>query len=168
MTRQLQIVIIGSSIASAAEAEAAEAAGKVVAELPAALISGGRGGVMEAASRGAKGAGGLVVGILPGNGFEEANSSCDIVIPTGIGYARNMSNVLAGDAVVIIGGASGTLSELAYAWQFGKPIYAWKGSGGVADEWAGKAVDMRRKGSIIPVESAAELKTALNNLLFDL
>lgn len=168
MARRKQVVVIGSSTEDPVEQAAAEAAGRVIAGLPAVLISGGRGGVMEAASRGAKEAGGLVAAILPGTGFEEANSYCDIVIPSGVGYARNLSNVLAGDAVVVIGGSCGTLSELAYAWQFGKPIFAWKGTGGVADDWAGKAVDKRRGGSIIPVGSADELETALRKLLFDL
>ena len=168
MPRKKQVVVIGSSTEDPVEQKAAEAAGRVIAGLPAVLVSGGRGGVMEAASRGAKEAGGLVLGILPGCGFEEANAYCDVVVPSGIGYARNLSNVLAGDVVVVIGGSSGTLSELAYAWQFEKPVLAWKDTGGVADSFAGKAVDKRRRGSIIPVGSAEELERALRQLLFDL
>jgi len=147
--------------------EAARAAGAVIAALPATLICGGRGGVMAAASRGAENAGGMVVAILPGSDFSEANAYCDVVLPTGIGYARNLSNILAGDAVVVIGGASGTLSELAYAWQFGKPLFAWKGTGGVADQYAGKRVDRRRNERIVPVEGAEELKVQLKQLLLD-
>jgi len=77
------------------------------------LMNGGRGGIMEAASRGACEAGGVVVGILPGSEFSEANRYCTVVIPTGIGLARNSINVLAADMIIAIGGKAGTFSELA-------------------------------------------------------
>ena len=86
------------------------------------LITGGKDGIMKDVSRGAADADGIVIGILPGDDFSEANLYCNIIIPTGIGYARNIINILSSDALIAIGGKAGTLSALAYAWQFGKPV----------------------------------------------
>ncbi len=77
---------------------------------------------MEAVSMGASERGGTVVGILPGEDIEGSNSFCSITIPTGIGYARNVINILAADIVVAIGGKAGTLTELAYARLYRKPV----------------------------------------------
>ncbi|MBN1534767.1 MAG: TIGR00725 family protein, partial [Spirochaetes bacterium] len=63
-----------------------------------------------------------VVGILPGSDEGEANDHCTVVVPTGIGFARNAVNVLSADIIVAVGGKAGTLSELAYAWIYGKPV----------------------------------------------
>jgi len=79
------------------------------------LVCGGLGGVMEAACRGAKGAGGMTVGILPGSDRSDANQFVEVAIPTGLGEARNALVVRAADAVVAIGGGYGTLSEIALA-----------------------------------------------------
>ncbi len=120
--RRRQVTVIGSS--DCGFVEEAYLIGKHIAQKGWVLISGGRGGVMESASKGAHEEGGIVVGILPFEKHHHANEYCDIVIPTGIGFARNLPNVLAGDAVVAIGGGAGTLSEIAYAWQFKRPIIA--------------------------------------------
>lgn len=121
--RTPQVVIIGSGDDTAHIDEAREI-GAFVARKGWVLVTGGRGGIMEAASRGAFEHHGTVIGILPGETMEAANPYCTIVIPTGIGYARNLINVLSGDIIVAIGGKAGTLSEIAYAWQFGKPLIA--------------------------------------------
>jgi uncharacterized protein (TIGR00725 family) len=86
------------------------------------LVCGGLGGVMEAACRGAKGSGGLTVGILPGADRAAANPFVDVAIPTGLGEARNALVVRAADAVIAIGGGYGTLSEIALALRAGKPV----------------------------------------------
>ena len=104
------------------------------------LICGGRGGIMEAVAKGVKEAGGITVGILPGFSKYEANKYIDIAIPTGMSNARNAINVLAGDAVIVIHGGVGTLSEVGLALAYGKPVIALKGSGGVADLVAGKQI----------------------------
>jgi len=116
------IAVIGGSICTQGEAAAAETVGRALAEGGAVLICGGRGGVMEAACRGAKSAGGLTVGILPGPDWSEANPYVDIPIATGIGLARNAIVARAAQAVVAIGGSYGTLSEIAFALQFGVPV----------------------------------------------
>ena len=125
------------------------------------LVCGGMGGVMDAACRGAAearrgGAGGLVVGIIPGAAAADANAWCDVVIPTGMGYARNFLVAMSGDAVILVGGGAGTLSEAALAWQFGKPIVALAASGGWAARLAGHAVDERRGDVIASAADPAE------------
>jgi uncharacterized protein (TIGR00725 family) len=116
------IAVIGGSTATPEEFAAAEAVGRALAAGGAVLICGGRGGVMEAACRGAKAAGGLTVGILPGADRSEANPYVDIAIVTGLGLARNAIIARTAQAVVAVGGSYGTLSELAYALMFGVPV----------------------------------------------
>lgn len=119
------IGVIGSSRATAEEKTAAEAVGRALAEGGAVLICGGRGGVMEAACRGAKEANGLTIGILPGTRRSGANPFVDIPIVTGIGEARNAIITRTARAVVAIGGSYGTLSEIAFALGFGTPVVGW-------------------------------------------
>jgi uncharacterized protein (TIGR00725 family) len=113
---------------------------------------------MEHAARGmraarAAGSGGLVLGILPGEAASEANVWCDIVVPTGMGLARNVLVVRSADAVILLGGRSGTLSEAAVAWQLGKPVVALQGSGGWAERLAGEAIDDRRADHVMVARS---------------
>ena len=102
----------------------AEAVGRGIAEAGAVLVCGGRGGVMEAASKGASDAGGAVVGVLPTLSREDANPYVSHVVATGIGEARNLAVVASGDAVIAVGGEWGTLSEIAYARKLGRPVVA--------------------------------------------
>jgi len=104
------------------ESAAAEAVGRALAEENAILVCGGRGGVMEAACRGAKSVGGLTVGILPGTHRGEANPYVDIPIVTGLGETRNALIARTAQAVIAIGGSYGTLSEIAFALAFGVPV----------------------------------------------
>ncbi|NYT05702.1 MAG: TIGR00725 family protein [Methanomicrobiales archaeon] len=117
----MQIAVIGASVCSPAEAEAAETAGYLIAGNGAVLLSGGRSGVMEAACRGAREAGGTTVGILPGR--EGGNPYCDVTIKSGLGIARNAVLVSSADAVVAIGGGAGTLSEIGIALKLGIPVF---------------------------------------------
>jgi uncharacterized protein (TIGR00725 family) len=119
----VHVAVIGASDASAEQREQAEAAGRRLAELGAVVVTGGRGGVMEAACKGAKEAGGRTIGILPGDDRAGANEFVDVAIPTGLGQMRNVLVVRASDAVVAIGGAWGTLSEIAFARGAGKPVF---------------------------------------------
>ncbi|MEW6188738.1 MAG: TIGR00725 family protein [Actinomycetota bacterium] len=95
--------------------------GKLIAQRGAILVCGGLGGVMEAACKGAKSAGGLTVGILPTE-ERHANSYVDVAIPTGMGEARNALVVRAGQVVIAIGGEFGTLSEIGLALKMGKSV----------------------------------------------
>ena len=149
-----QIVIIGSSDDIEFTNESYRI-GKFIAENGWILITGGRGGIMEAVSRGASDAKGIVIGILPGSEFNQANSYCNIVIPTGIGFARNMINVLSADIVIAIGGKSGTLSELAYAWLYAKPVICCT----FADGWSSQFPKVEgddRIGSTLYIASTVE------------
>jgi uncharacterized protein (TIGR00725 family) len=100
----------------------AEQIGRMLAERGAVLVCGGHGGVMEAAARGAASAGGIVVGILPGLDRSEGNEHLTIAIPTGLGELRNGLIIRAVDAVIAVGGAFGTLSEIALALKTGVPV----------------------------------------------
>jgi uncharacterized protein (TIGR00725 family) len=122
---------------------AAAEVGRLIAERGAVLVCGGRGGAMEAACRGAKEVGGLTVGILPGPDRSEANPFVDVVLPTGLGEARNALVVGAADVVIAIGGGYGTLSEIALALKVGKRVIGlgtWEIEGVVAAEGPEAAV----------------------------
>jgi len=118
----LRISVIGAGEASPEECRLAEAVGRRLAEAGAIVVTGGLGGVMEAASRGSAEAGGITVGILPGRSSREANPWVTIPLPTGMGESRNSLVVRAGEAVVAIGGSWGTLSEIALARKMGHPV----------------------------------------------
>ena len=120
------IGVIGGGQCSAEEAKLAEEVGRGLARRGAVLICGGLGGVMEAACKGAKSAGGTTVGILPGDSRETANPYVDIPIVTGIGYARNVIVVKSSQVVIAISGRYGTLSEIAYALHYGIPVIGLK------------------------------------------
>jgi uncharacterized protein (TIGR00725 family) len=109
------IGVIGGAQCSAEEAELAEAVGRELAGRGATLVCGGLGGVMEAACRGAKSAGGTTVGVLPGEDRNTANPYVDIPIVTGMGSARNVIVVRSSHAVIAVDGSYGTLSEIAFA-----------------------------------------------------
>lgn len=122
MAKMRCISVIGASTATEEEFKTAEEIGREVARQGAVLICGGLGGVMEAAAKGAKEAGGLTVGIIPGEDTAEMNQYIDIPIVTGLGYARNALVAYSGDAVIAVGGKLGTLSEIAYALMKYKPV----------------------------------------------
>jgi uncharacterized protein (TIGR00725 family) len=109
------VAVIGAGQATDEEARLAREVGARLAEAGAVLVCGGLGGVMEAAARGAREAGGLTVGILPGTDAEAANDGVVLPIPSGLGEARNALVVGASEAVIAVGGAWGTLSEIALA-----------------------------------------------------
>ncbi len=132
------IAVIGGSTATPDEETAAERIGQTLAHAGAVLVCGGRGGVMEAACRGAKSAGGLTIGILPGTTREQANPYVDIPIVTGMGEARNAIIVRSAQAVIAVGGSYGTLSEIALALAFGVPVIG-------LDTW-----QIRRDGHPVP------------------
>ncbi|HXY87177.1 MAG TPA: TIGR00725 family protein [Candidatus Acidoferrales bacterium] len=127
---KMQIGIIGSTECSSQIAKIAERTGFLIARSGSILICGGRTGVMEAASKGAKAAGGITVGVLPGSSKEEANSYTDITIVTEMGHARNAIIARSSDCIIGIAGGYGTLSEIALALKMGKPVIT------LASQWA--------------------------------
>ncbi|MBN2416606.1 TIGR00725 family protein [bacterium] len=122
MDRIYQIGIVGGREADPGILRLAEEAGRLIARRGALLICGGMGGVMEAACRGAKSEGGTTVGILPTADRGDANPWVDVAIVTDLGVARNAVIIHSCDAVIAVGGRYGTLSEMAFARQLGKPL----------------------------------------------
>ncbi len=102
------------------------------------------------------------MGILPSVEHGDANPYCSVVIPTGLGDARNSLTALAGDLVIAIGGAAGTLSELSLAWVHGKTILGLAGHGGWTDTLAGDAIDHRPRQPIVRCEDHQALLEALD------
>ncbi|MCG2720856.1 MAG: TIGR00725 family protein [Thermodesulfovibrionales bacterium] len=137
------IAVIGGRRTENALLKEAEEVGRLIAGNGAVLVCGGLGGVMEAASRGAKAEGGLTVGILPQNDAKAANQYIDIPITTGLGIGRNVVIARTADALIAVGGEYGTLSEIAFALQMGKPVIGirtWDIKGVIPAENAGEAV----------------------------
>jgi len=155
MPKKRQILVIGNNENGSTPEleEMAYAVGQEVAKSDSVLITGGLGGVMNAASRGAHDAGGLTVGIIPQDNSSFANEYCDIVIPSGLGLARDFLNALSADGVIVVGGGSGTLSEVCAAYMHKKPIVALKNSGGIATQYADKYLDHRQNVKIVGVDT---------------
>jgi len=121
---RLYVGVVGPGEATAEEARAAEAIGRGLAQGGAIVVTGGHGGVMAAASRGAAEAGGIAVGILPGSNRSGANQWASITIPTGLGELRNGLIARACRGMIAIGGGYGTLSEVAFMLRLGRPVCA--------------------------------------------
>ncbi|MDD4156428.1 MAG: TIGR00725 family protein, partial [Candidatus Cloacimonetes bacterium] len=121
--------------------------GVTLVDLDYTVINGGMKGVMEAVFKGAHNstnyAFGKTIGIIPSYERSDANEFCDIVIPTGMGYARNILVVNSSDTIIALAGGAGTLSEIAFAWQLGKTIYTFDNFGGWSKELADIEIDNR-------------------------
>jgi uncharacterized protein (TIGR00725 family) len=124
--RPPHVAVIGESEPRGPDAprllEWAEEIGQLLARAGATVVTGGLGGVMRAASRGAVSAGGMTIGILPGSNPSEANEYVRLSIPTGLGVMRNLVVVTAADAVLAVGGRHGTLSEIGLALRMGRHV----------------------------------------------
>ena len=169
MSRRKIISIIGGSAQTALEEDRAIALtiGKLLIDNGYRILCGGYGGVMEAVCKGARSSDkysdGDTIGVIASLDSNDANEFCDIVIATGIHYARNQIITASGDAIVAIGGGSGTLSEIAFSWQMGKPIFSYTKTG-----WSGKLSEMqldnKRSDTIIGYDTAQQLIEKLNTL----
>lgn len=116
------IGVVGAGKCSKKLRDQAYSVGKAIAQQGAVLVCGGLKGVMEGAARGARDAGGLTIGIIPGTDKSDANPYIDIAIPTGMGEARNVLVVQTSDAVVSLHGKFGTISEMAFSLKLGRPL----------------------------------------------
>lgn len=132
------------------------------------IANGGFGGVMEAASKGARDSkqynNHSIIGILPNYDKTKANSYIDIALPIGFDLARNLSVASVGDAIVVIGGGSGTLSEMAFAWQLNKLIIV-LGDYGIGATFKGKPLDSRRNDIIYFAQDTNTLLSLLSEKL---
>jgi uncharacterized protein (TIGR00725 family) len=143
LRKKTRVAVIGGSRPGREALEQAFEVGRLLAEGRAVLVCGGLGGVMEAAARGARTAGGLTIGILPGADTRDANPSIDIPVATGLGYTRNSLVVMNADAVIAVDGEYGTLSEIAYGLIYGKKVIGlgtWDVKGVLAARDAAEAV----------------------------
>lgn len=122
--RRVPVGIIGPKAANAEQEQVAEALGRAFAKLGLTVLTGGRKGVMEAASRGAFTAGGLTVGVIPDGEWGTANPYVTIPLATGLGPARNAIVARACEALVAVGGEYGTLSEMAFGMHFDRKVLA--------------------------------------------
>jgi uncharacterized protein (TIGR00725 family) len=161
VTRPTLITIIGKSAKDPKDPvpekalRMAEEVGRLIAERKGIVVTGGLSGVMEAVSRGAKSAGGVVIGILPGFDKADANEFVDIAITTGMGWMRNTLTVRAADAVIMISGGIGTLNELTVAYEL-KPTVILEGTGG----WSSRMRDVAYDGKHLEEAKIAELHFA--------
>lgn len=117
------VALIGPGDGKAMECSAAERVAGHLAAAGMVILCGGRGGVMEAAARGAAQAGGMAVGLLPGDDASEANPWLTLALPTGMGEMRNALIARSALCLVAIGGGMGTLSEMAFGLKWGKPVF---------------------------------------------
>lgn len=147
--KRIRIAVIGGSRPGRQAVETAFEVGRLIARAGAVVVCGGLGGVMEAASHGAREEGGLVLGILPGGSPADANPWVDVPIATGLGYTRNALVVMNADAVIAVDGEYGTLSEIAYGKIHGKRVVGlgtWEVKGIVAATTPEEAVRMALEG----------------------
>ena len=154
------VSVVGSAACTPAQAETAEEVGRLLAERGAILVCGGRGGVMEAACRGAQKAGGLTVGILPGIDRQEGNPYLTLALPTGLGNARNTLVAIAGEAVIAIGGGYGTLSEIGIALKQGRRVIG-------LDTWVAERSDAEQAAIEIAQNPEQAVVLALSDPLKD-
>lgn len=168
-SRRAIVAVVGGAHAPQPMLLAAEQLGCGVIGLGYRLVTGGMGGVMAAASRGARQSvswrEGDVIGVLPDLDRENANEWVDIVIPSGMSYARNALVVAMADVVIAVGGGAGTLSEIALAWQYGRPIVALDLGEGWSSRLAGECLDDRRAEPLIRATSVTTVLAELRRLL---
>jgi len=155
MTKKRQILVIGNNTngCTPKHEKLAYEIGVEIAKSDSVLITGGLGGVMAAASHGAHDANGLTVGIIPQDDASMANSFCDIVIPTGMGLARDFLNALTADGVIIVGGGSGTLSEVCAAYMYKKPMVAIRNIKSSVEPYIDGFIDHRENIKIIGADT---------------
>ncbi len=158
MTKKRQILVIGHNDngCTPEHEKIAYETGVEIAKSGSVLISGGLGGVMQAACHGSHDAGGIAVGIIPQDDPSLANEFCDIVIPTGMGLTRDFLNALSADGIIIIGGGSGTLSEICAAYMHKKPMVAIRNLGGTTEQYIDQYLDHRKNIRILGADSPKE------------
>jgi len=167
MGKKRQILVIGNNTngCTPKHEKIAYDIGTEIAKSDSVLITGGLGGIMTAASHGAHDANGLSVGIIPQDDPSMANEYCDIVIPTGMGFTRDFLNALSADGVIIVGGGSGTLSEICASYMSKKPMVAIRNLGSSADPYIDSYLDHRKNIKIIGVDTPKEAVAKILELI---
>ena len=163
-TRRPQVCVLGSAEPGSPAYELAGEAGALLARLGVTVVSGcGSPATRHAAER-ALAAEGLVVSIVPSDDIGLRDWPCSVLIPCGMGDARNLLMALAGDACIVIGGRAGTISEVCLAWLHHRPLLPLYGCGGWSDGLEQHPPDERRNSPILPWDSVAALEVRLREL----
>ena len=162
--KRLQIAVIGYNSDKSNEItnKIAYEVGTEIAKANAVLLSGGLGGVMENACKGAKDQGGLTVGIIPQEEAQFANKFCDVVIATGIGYARDFMVASSADGIIAVGGGVGTLIELCVGYMLKKILVTIPSSGGTAENYGGRYLDDRKR---VFIRTSDNARSAVKDIL---
>lgn len=163
--RAPQVCVLGSAEPGSRAYALAGEAGDLLARRGITLVSGCGSPATRFAAECALAGGGLVVSIVPSDEIGLENWPCSVLIPSGMGDARNLLMALAGDACIVIGGRAGTISEVCLAWLHHRPLLPLIGCGGWSDQLPQNPPDERGNSKILPWASIAELETALDSLL---
>lgn len=164
MNRRPQICILGSADPGSAAYEMAAEAGALLARLGITVVSGCGSPATRAAAARALAANGLVVSIIPPDEMPAADWPATVVIPCGMGDARNLLMALAGDACIVIGGRAGTISEVCLAWLHKRPLLPLLGCGGWSDSLPTNPPDERQNSQVLGWSSLPELEARLREL----
>jgi uncharacterized protein (TIGR00725 family) len=162
--RAKQVCVLGSAEPGSPAYELAGAAGDLLARSGITLVSGCGSPATRFAAERALAAGGLVVSIVPSDDIGMKDWPCSVLIPCGMGDARNLLMALAGDACLVIGGRAGTISEVCLAWLHHRPLLPLTGCGGWSDQLERNPPDERRNSKILSWSSSEELKNRLSEL----
>jgi uncharacterized protein (TIGR00725 family) len=162
--RRPQICVLGSAEPGSKAYELAGDAGAALATLGITVVSGCGSPATRVAAQRAQAAGGLVVSIITSDEMPEPDWPANVVIPCGMGDARNLLMALAGDACLVIGGRAGTISEVCLAWLHKRPLLPLTGCGGWSDGLLQNPPDERRNSPILPWNSVAALEDNLRSL----
>lgn len=163
-SRAPQVCVLGSAEPGSPAYELAGAAGELLARKGVTLVSGCGSPATRFAAERALAAGGLVVSIVPSDDIGLKDWPCSVLIPSGMGDARNLLMALAGDACLVIGGRAGTISEVCLAWLHHRPLLPLTGCGGWSDRLEQNPPDERGNSKILPWGTLAELERRLAEL----
>ena len=162
--RRPQVCVLGSAEPGTPAYELAAEAGELLARLGITVVSGCGSPATRVAAERALAGGGLVVSIVPPDTMPPPDWPATVVIPCGMGDARNLIMALAGDACIVIGGRAGTISEVCLAWLHKRPLLPLVGQGGWSDELPSHPPDERQNSPILPWSSAMQLESQLRSL----
>ncbi|HEX2860441.1 MAG TPA: hypothetical protein VHN79_02330 [Lacunisphaera sp.] len=162
--RSRQVCVLGSAEPGSRAYELAGAAGEHLARRGITVVSGCGSPATRVAAERALAAGGTVVSIVPSDDIGLKDWPCTVLIPCGMGDARNLLMALAGDACIVIGGRAGTISEVCLAWLHRRPLLPLTGCGGWSDQLEQNPPDERRNSPILPWNSVAALEVQLRAL----
>lgn len=163
-SRRPQVCVLGSAEPGSPAYELAASAGELLARHGITLVSGCGSPATRVAAERALAAGGTVVSIVTSDDIRLKDWPCSVLIPCGMGDARNLLMALAGDACLVIGGRAGTISEVCLAWLHRRPLLPLTGCGGWSDQLEQNPPDERRNSPILPWSSVATLESQLSNL----